>query len=173
MDSLKIGSKSKSGENLKRGSMPVPTAEELEVKRFLNDFAKSIRAGEIDEIMSFYARDLTAFDMMPPLKFEGLGGYRRVAWEECFTEVMDFPITYEWVDQKITVRDDLAFAHSLIHMTGSTKKEGKKMEAWLRSTIGLQLGSKGWLIFHEHNSAPSDKDSGQVLMNLKPYESAH
>lgn len=173
MDSLKIGSKSKSGENLKRGAMPVPTAEELEVKRFLNDLAKAIRAGEIEEIMSFYSRDVTAFDMMPPLKFEGTGEYRRVAWEECFTDVFAFPITYEFVDQKILVKDDLAFAHSLIHMTGSTKKEGQKMEAWLRSTIGLQLGPKGWLIVHEHNSAPSDKESGQVLMNLKPYESAH
>lgn len=147
------------------------SAEQSEIKDVLDDFAEAIRNGDLDEIISFYSEDLTAFDMMPPLRFEGVEKYRRIAWKECFTDAFTFPVHYEWNEMKIEVQGDLAIAYGLIHMKGKFKG-GDEMEAWLRNTTCFKQVDANWLISHEHNSAPSSMD-GKVLMNLPPDKSMH
>lgn len=147
------------------------TAEHAEIKTVLNDFAEAIRNGDIDEIMSFYSEDLTAFDVMPPLRFEGIEQYRRIAWKDCFTDTFTFPVHYEWNETKIEVAGNLAIAYGLIHMRGKFRG-GDEMEAWLRNTTCFKRADGNWLITHEHNSAPANFD-GKVLMNLPPDRSNH
>lgn len=143
-----------------------------EVKKIFSDFAAAIRSGKLDEIMDFYDRSIVAFDMMPPLQFIGLNKYQK-SWDECFTSYFEFPVQFEYVEQNIEVADDIAFSHSLVHMSGAAKKDGEKMEAWMRNTTCLKKLDGAWKITHEHNSVPLELETGKGMMNLKPHELAH
>jgi ketosteroid isomerase-like protein len=145
---------------------------EIEIQQFLQDFAATIRSGDIDKIMSFYADDIVAYDMIPPLDFRGVETYRK-SWEECFTSYFQFPVIYDYRDQKIFSSGDYAFCHSLVHMTGKAKKDGKEVECWTRNTVGLKKFGKNWKIIHEHNSVPLEAETGIGLMNLKPAGQFH
>jgi ketosteroid isomerase-like protein len=143
-----------------------------EIQQFLQEFAATIRSGDIDKIMEFYADDIIAYDMMPPLDFRGVETYRK-NWEECFTSYFQFPVIFEYRDQKIFANGPYAFCHSLSHMSGKGKKDGKEMEAWMRTTIGLKKFGKSWKIIHEHNSVPLEMETGVGMMNLKPAGEFH
>ncbi len=146
---------------------------ETEIQQFLMDFASTIRSGNIDEIMLYYADDVVAYDMMPPLDFRGVETYRK-SWEDCFTNYFQFPVAFDYRDQKIFANGSTyAFCHSLVHMTGKAKKDGREMEAWMRNTLGLKKFGKDWKIIHEHNSVPLEMETGIGLMNLKPAGEFH
>lgn len=151
----------------KKTKADIQSGAEAEVKRAFANFTQAIRAGHLEDIMSFYSPDVVAFDMMPPLRFHGIEGYQKTAWKECFTDVFSFPIQYDWKEQELTLRDDVAIFHGLIHMSGEFKESGKTNEAWLRNTTVLMKEGERWFIVHEHNSAPCDFN-GRVMMNLPP-----
>src|SRR6476620_9036450 len=94
---------------------------EAEIRAYLNEFAKAIHAGDLSRIMSFYADDIVAFDMMPPLQFKSKSEYQKAAWQECFTDYFDFPVDFEHHDLRVHANGDVAFSHSLLHMKGRGK----------------------------------------------------
>lgn len=150
----------------------VNSGTQKQVRDFVEQFAAVIREGRLERIMSFYSGELVAFDMMPPIQFNSAAEYRQIAWKECFTDYFHFPVQYEYRDQEFEVVDDLAIMHALVHMSGRSKK-GEDIEAWLRTTLVIKRIDDEWLITHEHNSAPADPETGQVLMNLQPSRSTH
>lgn len=137
------------------------------IEAMLDELAETVRAGQLEKIMSFYADDFVAFDMMPPLQFKDKDEYRTTAWQECFTDYFKFPVMIHHHERQVHAAGDLALVHYLMHMQGESKT-GKKMESWLRSTLALRQMEGEWKIIHEHNSVPLDKDGTQGLMNLKP-----
>ena len=140
---------------------------EAAIRAYLNEFATAIRSGDSARIMSFYAEDIVAFDMMPPLEFKSKSAYQKEAWEDCFTRFFEFPVDFEYHDLRVHADGDVAFAHSLVHMKGRAKS-GETMESWLRNTTCLQRMDGHWQITHEHNSVPLDKATGNGLMDLAP-----
>ena len=162
----------------KRGSEPSMHAQaqlksEAELRQVLEAFSEAIRQGHLDEIMSFYSDDLTAFDLVPPLAFTNKSRYQSEAWEDCFTSVFNFPVTYDVSDLRVMTSGDLAIVHRFIHMMGKSKETGEQMECWFRSTLTFKNEDDEWLIVHEHNSVPMDKESGEGLMNLPPERPIH
>ncbi len=137
-----------------------------DVSTFLEGFAEAIRNGNIEKIMSYYSKDIVAFDMMPPLSFQSIHKYKE-NWEKCFTEFFSFPVNYSYEDLKIDVSGDLAVARAFIHMNGDSI-HGENMDAWLRTTLELKKIDGRWLIFHEHNSVPLDEVTMKGMMNLSP-----
>ena len=137
---------------------------ETDIRKLLEDFHAAIHAGDIDKIMSFYARDVVAFDMMPPLQFAGAESYRE-AWQKGFDT--GATMKFETHDLKITAGADVAFCHSLLHCTGP-KKDGTEMDMWIRWTDCLRKVDGKWLIAHEQVSVPVDMESGKALFDLKP-----
>lgn len=139
--------------------------DEAEIAALIDGWAKAFRAKNTDGIMSVYAPELVAFDLVPPLRYVGADEYRKV-WEETF-EFFQGPIDLEMPDPDITTGDDLAFAHSLGRLA-ATMTNGQKAEYWFRWTTHLRKINGNWLITHEHVSLPADVESGKAVMDLKP-----
>jgi ketosteroid isomerase-like protein len=141
--------------------------DEAQLRQFAQQLTEAIKKGDLESIMSFYAAEVVAFDIVPPLQFVGKEAYRK-SWQ-VYTEMMQLPVEQEMSDIHITCSGDLAFCHSLIHTRGKTK-DGKDMECQFRNTSCLRkLGGK-WQIFHEHLSVPIDMQNDKPLWNLRPGE---
>jgi ketosteroid isomerase-like protein len=143
----------------KESVMPTPTAEEAEVHERLNRLVQALRAKDIEALMAHYAPDTVVFDLRPPPKIASAEAYRK-NFEAWFASV-DGPINYEMHELVVTVRDDLAFCHSLSHVR-SQRTKGESADYWVRVTSGLRKMSGRWMITHEHISMPIDLQTMQA-----------
>jgi ketosteroid isomerase-like protein len=139
--------------------------DEAEIKRVLEGGVEAVRARDIDGVMSIYAPELVAFDIVPPLRYVGADAYRK-PWEEVFSSFQG-PIGYEIHDLSITVGDDGAFTHSLNRISG-TMNTGHKTDLWVRCTACLRKINGKWLIVHTQVSVPVDLEQGKAVLSLKP-----
>jgi len=140
--------------------------EESQISAVIEGINEAFRAKDLDKIMSFYAEDVVAYDMMPPLEFNGRDEYRK-AWKmglDGMSEVGAFEDTH----RQIHVSGDLAILHSLCHMTGTLKKDNRKMDMWSRYTSAFKKIDDKWLIIHEQFSVPIDMESEKAIWDLKP-----
>ncbi len=138
---------------------------ESEIRQQINLFQEAVHDQDLDEIMSFYSPDVIAFDMMGPLQFVGAEAYRK-SWQMAVeTPVTNATFTLHNLD--IAASDDVGFAHSLCHCTG-TMKDGKKMDMWMRWTDCFEKIEGKWLITHEQVSVPIDMETNKALLDLKP-----
>jgi uncharacterized protein (TIGR02246 family) len=138
---------------------------EAEIRKLIDDWATAFRAKDVERIMSFYAQDIVAYDIVPPLQYAGAEEYRK-DWETMLA-MCDGPLGYETRDMKIVAGEDTAFCHCLNHVTGKMT-DGKAFDNWMRVTVGYQKIDGKWLVVHEHVSAPIDMESGKGLFDLKP-----
>ena len=139
--------------------------DEAEIKGVLEGGVEAVRARDIDGVMSIYAPELVAFDIVPPLRYVGADAYRK-PWEEVFSSFQG-PIGYEIHDLSITVGDDVAFTHSLNRISG-TMNTGHKTDLWVRCTACLRKINGKWLIVHTQVSVPVDLEQGKAVLSLKP-----
>ncbi len=139
---------------------------EFEVKQFMKNYAQAVRDGNLEEILSFYSDDIEAFECPPPLAFHGIGEYSQ-NWKSHFTSEFNFPVTYDFVGEKIFANGRLATFTSLLHVRGTSKKNGEDIESWLRLTCVLEKSQGYWQIVHDHMSVPVSEE-GRALMNLAP-----
>ncbi len=136
-----------------------------EIIRVLEGGVEAVRARDIDGVMSIYAPELVAFDIVPPLRYVGVDAYRK-PWEEVFSSFQG-PIGYEIHDLSITVGDEVAFTHSLNRISG-TMNTGHKTDLWVRCTACLRKINGKWLIVHTQVSVPVDLETGRAVLSLKP-----
>jgi uncharacterized protein (TIGR02246 family) len=139
--------------------------DEAEIQRLLDEGIRSLHDRNIEGVMSLYAPEVVTFDLVPPLRYQGAEALRKL-WEEVFL-VYQGPIGYEIHDLSITVGEDVAFTHSLNHISG-TMKTGQKTNLWLRWTAGWRKINGKWLIVLNHNSVPVDVQTGRAVLDLKP-----
>ena len=69
------------------------TTDELEIRSAIADWARAVRAKDIEGATRHYASDVVAFDLMPPLQLHGIDAYRR-RWLDWFAS-LDGPIDFE------------------------------------------------------------------------------
>jgi ketosteroid isomerase-like protein len=130
----------------------VDTRAEAVIRQRIDECVNALRMKDIDGIMSLYAPDLVAFDVVPPLRYVGADAYRR-RWQETFAAFAG-PLDYELRDVHITAQGDLAFLHSLNHVQG-TLMSGQSTDTWLRWTACLRRIEGVWLVVHGHVSVPA------------------
>lgn len=53
---------------------------EAEIRQLIDDWIEAFRAKDVERIMSFYAQDVVAYDIVPPLQCKGAAEYRK-DWE--------------------------------------------------------------------------------------------
>lgn len=152
---------------LKKGQLGDP---EFEVRQFMKNYAEAVRGGNMEEILSYYSDDIEAFECPPPLAFHGISEYSQ-NWKSHFASEFNFPVTYEFVGEKILASPELATFSSLLHIRGTSKKNGEEIESWLRLTCVLEKSKGYWQIAHDHMSVPVSEE-GRALMNLGP-DDAH
>src|SRR3954454_3708317 len=87
-----------------------------QVRELIDDWAKALRAKDINWLMSHYTPDILSFDLLPPLQYAGADAYRQ-NWEEWFPTFQG-GIGYEIRDLSISTGDDVAFCHSLNRISG-------------------------------------------------------
>lgn len=138
---------------------------EADIRKLIYDHIKGIRNKDLEGVMSIYAKDIVSFDIDPPLWYKGIKA-KREAWANVF-EMYYHKIDYEIHDLGITVDGDIAFSHSLNHISG-TMKDGHRSDIWLRWTACFRKINGNWLVTHEQVSVPVDFKTGKALLDLKP-----
>ncbi len=138
---------------------------EAVIRQRVEDWAKAIRARDIDRVLSVYAPDIVSFDLDPPLRYAGEKNKRR-AWGEFFAAHTG-PIGYEVRELTVTTDGDLAFAHSLNHVSGALAG-GHTSDMWVRWTACFRRMDGVWLVVHDHVSVPADLQHGKAVLNLTP-----
>jgi len=134
--------------------------------RVLMDFMTvAIRGKNLEQVMSFYAPDVEAFDLLPPLRYRGADAVRErlSTWFDGFQSNLEF----ELHDLTVAADEGVAFCHCLAGMRGTTK-EGGHIDMWWRATYCFRKLGGAWQITHTHSSEPFDMNSGQALLNLMP-----
>ena len=115
--------------------------------------------------MSNHAPDILSFDVVNPLQYSGSDTVRERAQE--WFALYQSSIGYEIRDLSITTGDDVAFCHYLYRVSG-TRRDGGKVDMWVRATVCYRKIEGTWMITHEHQSVPFDPESGNASLDLKP-----
>lgn len=140
-------------------------ADEAQIRDLINRWIEAFRSKSADIAMAVHAREMVSFDIVPPLQYVGSEDYRR-AWDAAFA-AFEGTIDIELRDLHLTVRDDIAFSHSLNRFMG-TMNDGSKSDYWFRWTACFQKFHGKWLIVHDHTSLPTDFASGISVQSLQP-----
>src|SRR5215831_13237665 len=127
------------------------TSDEAQIRNAINDFAKAFRTQNINLMMSLYAPEFVAFDIVPPMQTTERGAYKK-AWEQAFS-LFKNPIDIEIRDLNITAGADVAFSHQLLRLH-ATMTIGQTVDYWERLTFCFGKMDNKWLILHEHVSVP-------------------
>jgi ketosteroid isomerase-like protein len=91
--------------------------DEAKIRQLLDDWAKAVRAKDVDGVKSKYAPEIVSFDIAPPLRQRvGADEYGK-GLEEWFSTFQN-SIGYEIRELEIAVGGDLALAHSIHHLSG-------------------------------------------------------
>jgi uncharacterized protein (TIGR02246 family) len=154
--------------NLNQGSRMTTndkTADEVKIRELMDEWFQALRTKDLEAIVSRQAPDVLSFDVVNPLQYVGIDETRRRA--EAWLSSFQGPVGLEMRDLGVTVGDDVAFAHSLNRVSGTTA-DGGEVGMWLRSTVGLRKIDGTWTVTHQHNSVPFDGESGQASLDLKP-----
>jgi ketosteroid isomerase-like protein len=140
--------------------------DERKIHALVNEWAKALREKHLEKLMSFYERKVVLFDIAPPLQYSGAEIHKK-SLEEWFSS-FDGPIGYEVTDLEIVTSGEVAFLHSINHLSGK-RESGEQTDVWMRVTIGLHKIDDVWLIMHEHVSVPFYMDgSYRAAVDLKP-----
>jgi ketosteroid isomerase-like protein len=125
--------------------------DEKRIRQLLEQWADATRMGRSDDILTNHASDAVIFDVLPPLKYEGISAYRK-SWDDWQPETVG-PGLFDLHELKITAGQDTGFAHALIHC-GGTRGDGTTIDDWVRATFCLRKIVDRWLIVHQHISMP-------------------
>ncbi len=147
---------------------PDPAKDVADIKAMEDKFIKATATKDANAIMAFYVPDssLLVFDVTPPRQYAGAAAYKK-DWEDMLA-LFPGPVETTISDLDVTASGgDVAYGHSIQHMTG-TMKDGKKFDLTVRVTDGYKKVNGQWLIAHEHVSVPVDVLTGKADLTSKP-----
>lgn len=138
-----------------------------DIRALENQFVAAFKAKDLDAIMKVYVPDqsLFVFDVIPPRQYVGADAYRK-DWQG-FLGSLNGPIAVELTDLAVASDHNLAYGHSIQHVTGKDK-DGKPLDLTVRVTDVYKKIKGHWLIIHEHVSVPVDLDTGKPDLASKP-----
>lgn len=141
--------------------------DEARINDLLDAYAAAIGAKDARATVAFYARDVVAYDLAPPLTIDARTERDPSHFQQWF-DTWEGPIKSEGRDLEIVVGQGVAYAFGLRHLTG-TKTDGELVDLWFRATVCFRIEDGAWKITHVHNSVPFAMDgSGRALLDLKP-----
>lgn len=137
-------------------------SDPADVTAVLDRRLDAMRAKDIDRTMAVYSRGIVYFDIIPPHQFVGTDAVRRnfLRW---FAEYQG-DIGLETHNLNVAVSGDVAFAH-MLHPDSGTRRSGRDVTVWVRSTVCLQRIADEWLITHEHISFPIDPENWSAVVD--------
>ena len=143
------------------------TSDKAAIEALEQDFIAAMNAKDVDAIMKFYAPgvDLFVFDVTPPRQHVGWDDYKK-DWQDSFA-ALPGPIKFSISDLTVTVIGSVAYSHS-IQGGYMTRKDGSRLESFVRVTDVYRKIHGHWLIVQEHVSVPVDFDTGKADLLSKP-----
>jgi uncharacterized protein (TIGR02246 family) len=140
--------------------------DEAEIRQLADNWARAIRAKNIDALMSHYTPDILVFDLAPPLQYAGIAAYRK-NFDEWFSSFQG-RIGLEIHNLSVSGSDDVAFSHSLNRISGK-RTSGEETDVWVRATVCYRKKDGKWRVAHEHVSVPFYMDgSYKAAVDLQP-----
>jgi ketosteroid isomerase-like protein len=150
-------------------SVPVcaATSDKAKIEALENQFAAAFNAKDLDGIMKVYVTgpSLFVFDVAPPRQHVGSDDYRK-DWQDALAQAKG-PIKFGISDLAVTVDGDVAYGHSIQHMTGINTKN-KPVDFTVRVSDVYRKLKGRWLIVEEHVSVPVDLDTAKADLTSAP-----
>jgi uncharacterized protein (TIGR02246 family) len=128
------------------------TADEAAIRQLVEDWARAVRARDIEGILAHHSPKMLMFDVPPPLESKGIDAYRK-SWD-LFFAWSDDPVVFDFNEMDITAGNDVAYVAALMRCAG-TEANGKRIQLEFRLTIGLRKIGGQWTVMHEHHSIPA------------------
>lgn len=138
---------------------------EAQIKALVEEWAAAVRAKDVDRMLRQYADDVLVYDLAAPLQTSGKA-HLREHWAAWFASI-EGPLGCEHDQLEITAGSEVAFCTALTHNTGR-RKDGVKMDFWVRATVGFRKLSGEWKVTHEHVSVPFDMETTKACFDLRP-----
>jgi uncharacterized protein (TIGR02246 family) len=126
------------------------SADETQIRTLVENWAKAVRAKELDSVLVSHTDDIVMFDVPMPVQAKGMEEYKKT-WELFFANSPGGPGSYDVTELQITASETVAYAHAILRIFDSSA----------RLTIGMRKENGQWLIAHEHHSYPIELASGQ------------
>lgn len=132
------------------------------------DLARATRNKDVSGAIAPFAESSVMFVLPPPLAFKtGVNAPGANGIKEWFSS-FESDIGMEFLDLEIVADENVAFLHSLVHLTGK-RTDNSYTDLWYRETLGLRKISGEWKIAHQHQSVPMYMDgSNKAASDLKP-----
>ena len=148
-------------------TLPQSETVQGEIRDVIAEREAAIRDRDARRVLQVHTAGTVIFDLAPPLRLKGPDALDPKALEDWFA-TWTGPIGLEHRDLDVTAAGDLAFAHCLLHLTGS-RTSGEQTDVWVRQTFGLRNVAGAWRIVHEHASVPFYMDGTyRAAVDLKP-----
>jgi ketosteroid isomerase-like protein len=142
-------------------------AAQTEIKALIAERVEAMRTKDAARAIATLADDVVAFELAPPLRL-GPGQARDQGGLEAWFDGWQGEVDVEVARLTVAAAGDVGYAHSLNRMRG-TKTDGKEVDFWMRSTLGLRKTGDGWRIAHGHTSVPFHMDgSFRAALDLEP-----
>lgn len=142
--------------------------EEDKIRQLKENLNKAIREKDAEKANEPFAENCVLFLLAPPLKInfdEGLEGLNNL---ENWFSTFENGIGLESRELAITCNNDIAYLHSLEHLTGK-RTDGSETNTWFRETLCLRKISGAWKVTHQHQSFPMHMDgSDKAATDLEP-----
>lgn len=141
--------------------------DEAEIRALIETRIAAMTAGDGEAAVAMLAPELTAFELAGPLAVPAAQATDAGA-AQAWLDSWDGPPRTEIRDLRIHACGDVAFCHSLNRLHGR-RKDGKAVDFWMRSTLGLRRQDGAWRIVHGHSSVPFHADgSFRAALDLQP-----
>jgi ketosteroid isomerase-like protein len=137
--------------------------DEAAIRELIVNWAKAVRAKDLNGILANHSPEILMFDVPPPLQSKGIDAYKR-SWDFFFSWARDFGV-FDIDEMTITAGDDVAFATVMMHCAGAEENQDR-IDLEFRLTVGLRKIGGQWIVMHEHHSipataSPSDAKAGR------------
>lgn len=142
-------------------------AAEAAIRALIEERVAAMHARDAARAVATLADDVVAFELAPPLALGG-AAVRDAAGLEAWFAGWDGPVTIDVRDLTIAASGDVGWCHSLNRLAGR-RVDGRAVDMWMRSTLGLRKVDGRWRIAHGHSSLPFMMDgSFRAATDLKP-----
>ncbi len=151
-----------------QGTAAAGERDEDRIRAVVRERAAAVEAKDADRLIGCYAPGVVLFDLEPPLVHragEVLDPARTREWFDTWQDDM----TYAVHDLTVVVGGDVAFAHGLVRLSGTSRGATEPAALWFRTTLCLQKLEGAWSISHEHDSTPFYMDGSlRAAVDLQP-----
>ncbi len=134
------------------------------IEQLLQEYARSVRAKDVDRFVALYDDEVRVFDMWGRWSYDGAAAWREMALE-WFGSLKSEQVAVVFEDVQTVVGDEVAVADAFVTYKGLSA-DGDELRAMSnRLTWALRKLPDGrWKVVHEHSSSPADLETGKVKL---------